>query len=229
VLPQRSAAIAETSRKCLLPERLARQRPELADFWDHRFREGTTPWDAGRAPALLYDFAARYESIDGNGLCPASGRRWRVLLPGCGSAWEAAVLSDRGWETTALDFSVAAIAAARATLGDGWQGTLLCADFFSFDPEVPFDVIYERAFLCALPRRLWADYASRMAELLRRGGLLAGFFFLGDETGGPPFAIRQERLHELLATNFSCREDRPVDDSLPIFAGQERWQVWERR
>lgn len=208
------------------------QRPELADFWDHRFREGTTPWDAGRAPALLCEFAARFPSQyasdrDGHPLAPA--RRPRVLIPGCGSAWEAASLANRGWETTALDFSAAAIAAARATLGNFWQGTLLCADFFSFNPEAPFDVIYERAFLCALPRQLWADYASRMAELLRRGGLLAGFFFLGDEPRGPPFAIRQERLHELLATNFSCCEDRPVDDSLPIFAGHERWQVWQRR
>ena len=215
-----------------MPEKPSHQRPELADFWNHRFREGTTPWDAGRVPPLLGDFAARYESrqaSDADGLHAASTRRPRVLIPGCGSAWEAAFLAQRSWETTALDFSTAAIAAARATLGDCWQGTLLCADFFSFAPEAPFDVIYERAFLCALPRQLWDDYASRMARLLRRGGLLAGFFFLGDERGGPPFAIRQERLHELLAANFCCREDGPVEDSLPIFAGQERWQVWQRR
>lgn len=214
-----------------MPEKPLHQRPELADFWDHRFREGTTPWDPGRAPTLLCDFAARYESrqpSDAGSSCAATRRRPRVLIPGCGSAWEAAFLAQRGWETTALDFSPGAIAAARTTLGDRWQGTLLCADFFSFDPQTPFDVIYERAFLCALPRQLWDDYASRMARLLRRGGLLAGFFFLGDEPRGPPFAICQERLHELLAINFSCREDRPVDDSLPIFAGQERWQVWQR-
>ncbi len=134
---------------------------------------------------------------------------------------------------TALDFSPAAVEAARVTLGDHWRGTLLCGDFFSFAAaqgfDAHFDVIYERAFLCALPRSMWPGYAPRMAELLHPGGLLAGSFYIADEAKGPPFGILPQQLDELLSPHFTRREDRPVDDSLPVFAGRERWQVWQRR
>lgn len=203
----------------------AHQRPELPDFWNHRFRTGTTPWEAGKPPLLLCDFAVRYEEQN----LESAGARPRVLVPGCGSAWDAAFLARRGWETTALDFSAAAIEAARSTLGDSWSGTLLCADFFSFRPDTAFDVIYERAFLCALPRSRWAEYAQRMAGLLRPGGLLAGYFFISDEVAGPPFGVLPEQLENLLTPQFTRNEDRPVADSLPVFAGRERWQVWQRR
>jgi SAM-dependent methyltransferase len=217
----------------IFSEKPPHQRPELADFWDHRFRSGATPWEAGLAPLELREFTHRYgahglgdDHIDG---LSTPAKRPRVLVPGCGSAYDAAFLDRRGWQTTALDFSAAAIEAARSTLGDSWRGTLLCADFFSFDPGAAYDVIYERAFLCALPRYLWANYAKRMAELLHRGGLLAGYFFLSDEPKGPPFGILPQQLATLLAPCFIPCEDRPVEDSLPVFAGRERWQVWQRR
>ena len=200
------------------------QRPELPDFWDHRFRHGVTPWEAGEAPAALRAFAAGYAADEPKG----AGRRPRVLVPGCGSACDALFLDRLGWNITALDFSSAAIETARATLGDDWRGSLLCADFFALDPGTTFDVIYERAFLCALPRNRWPNYATQVAALLRPGGLLAGFFFFSDETRGPPFGIRPEQLEELLAPHFTRREDCPVGDSLPVFAGRERWQIWQR-
>jgi SAM-dependent methyltransferase len=199
-------------------EKPPHQRPELPEFWEHRFRSGCIPWDAGRAPQALRDFAADF-----------AGQPPRVLVPGCGSAWDAAFLDQRGWEVSALDFSVAALESARAALGSGWRGQLLCADFFTFPFDAPFDVIYERAFLCALPRPLWPNYAPRMAELLRPGGLLAGSFYFSDEPKGPPFGILQPQLESFLAPWFTLRADRPVEDSLPVFAGRERWQVWERK
>lgn len=209
-------------------EKPASQRPELPDFWDQRFRTGVTPWDAGKAPQALRDFAARH---------PATGSTPQVLphvlphvlIPGCGSAWDAAFLDSCGWRVSALDFSAAAVEAARSTLGESWRGTLLCDDFFTFHPKQPFDLIYERAFLCALPRALWPDYAPRMAELLPPGGLLIGTFFIADTPKGPPFGILPHQLDDLLTPHFSLHEDHPVNDSLPVFAGRERWQVWQRR
>jgi hypothetical protein len=118
----------------IFSEKPPHQRPELADFWDHRFRSGATPWEAGLAPLELREFTHRYgahglgdDHIDG---LSTPAKRPRVLVPGCGSAYDAAFLDRRGWQTTALDFSAAAIEAARSTLGDSWRGTLLCADFF---------------------------------------------------------------------------------------------------
>ncbi len=191
------------------------QRPEHPDFWCKRFGEGITPWDAGCVPNAFADFVVRQPApLD-------------TLIPGCGSAWEARHLVDLGWPVTALDFSPVAVATARAVLGTA-AVDLVCADFFTFSPDRPYQLLYERAFLCALPRKLWAEWGRRVAELLPTGGLLAGYFFICDQPMGPPFGILPGQLDELLAPNFTRIEDTAVDDSIPVFAGRERWQVWRR-
>ncbi|MBK9444884.1 MAG: methyltransferase domain-containing protein [Betaproteobacteria bacterium] len=194
------------------------QRPEHPDFWDKRFGEGTTPWNAGGVPQALMAFATKEGGKE---------EQPRTLIPGCGHAWEAAWLAAQGWDVTALDFSAAAIEAARQQLGN-WPGQLECADFFSFEPPRPYELIYERAFLCALPRKLWENYGRRMHDLLAPGGRLIGFFFLRDEPKGPPFGITPEALEALLSPWFVREDDQPVADSIPVFAGLERWQVWRR-
>ena len=80
-----------------------------------------------------------------------------------------------------------------------------------------------------MPRKLWADWAQRVATLLPAGARLAGYFFVCEQPKGPPFGILPEQLEQLLAPHFTCLEDRPVADSIPVFAGRERWQVWQRR
>ncbi len=197
-------------------EKSADQRPEHPDFWCKRFGAGTTPWDAGKVPGDFSAFVDRQRAP------------LRTLIPGCGSAWEAARLAALRWPVTALDFSPAAIEAARAVLGDA-PVDLVCADFFQWQAPNPLDLIYERAFLCALPRKLWDDWGRRVAELLPTGGLLAGYFFVCDQLKGPPFGILSEQLDALLQPAFERIEDRPVADSIPVFAGRERWQVWRRK
>ncbi len=204
------------------PDKPDHQRPELPDFWDKRFRDGTTPWDAGRVPAALQAFAAAEAARD------AAGEARRALIPGCGSAYEAALLGRLGWAVTALDFSAAAVEAARRTLG-GWGGTLLQADFFVHRPDAPYALVYERAFLCALPRQLWPGYGERMAELLEAGGRLAGFYFFSEEPKGPPFGISRAALDALLQPWFDLEAEAEVADSMGPFTGRERWMVWRRR
>ena len=192
------------------------QDSSKADFWESRYRDHVTPWDAGKVPASLGAYARDL---------PAGTR---ILIPGCGSAYEAAYLSAKGCDVLAIDFSPAAVEAARKNLG-GSGDIVRLADFFEFDYGKPFDVIYERAFLCALPPRMWPQYAPRAAQLLRPGGELAGFFFLRETERGPPFGTTSDALHALLDPCFGLVEDKAVTDSIPVFQGAERWQVWRRR
>ncbi|MGH8808259.1 MAG: methyltransferase domain-containing protein [Noviherbaspirillum sp.] len=189
--------------------------PSAPEFWSERFEHEYTPWDRGGVPAQLQQFVAQ------------SSRPYATFIPGCGTGYEVACLSEAGWEVTAIDFSMAAVDAARHVLGP-WAGRVVQADFFAFVPEHPVELIYERAFFCALPPRLRAAVVARWAELLPSGGLLAGFFFFGDEPKGPPFGIAPEELDALLTPFFECIADDPVGDSLPVFAGKERWQIWRR-
>src|ERR1700752_1046628 len=92
------------------------------DFWDARFRGGVTPWDAGGVPPYL---AAWIEKR-------APGR---VLIPGSGSGYEVRLFAERGWDALGIDFSDAAIEAARR-LGIVVEK----ADFFSLQ-AAPFDLI----------------------------------------------------------------------------------------
>lgn len=185
-------------------------------FWDERFDQGFTPWDRGGVPEQLRAFVDQQP------------RPLRTLIPGCGSAYELAFMAQAGWDAVAIDFSPAAVAAARRAVGP-WQDSVVEADFFSWTPAQPLELIYERAFLCALPRSMWDKVAARWAELLAPGALLAGYFFFDDAPKGPPFGMSRERLEDLLAPHFEQLEDAPVTDSIAVFEGKERWQLWRRR
>ena len=185
-------------------------RPE---FWEKRFGEGFTPWDAGRVPAALEQFLR------------TEPRGQRVLIPGCGSGYEVRAFADAGFEVLAIDFAPAAVEQAHRILGPLSELVRL-GDFFKLDPKGRFDLVYERAFLCALPRRLWPDYAPRVAELLHPAGRLAGFFYFDDAERGPPFGLKAGELEALLGERFDRVTDAAVGDSIPIFTGKERWQVW---
>ena len=190
--------------------------PSAPEFWDIRFREGRVPWDAGGVPHEL----AKY-------LAGASGGG-RVLIPGCGAAYEVAAFHEAGYEVIAIDFSPAAVAAAARALGP-LQGIVRLGDFFQYDfGSIRFDIIYERAFLCSLPRGLRPRYYARVSELLSPGGLLIGFFFYDTNESGPPFGLGQGELEALLKDRFVLAADQEPRSSVSVFAGKERWQVWRR-
>lgn len=152
-----------------------------------------------------------------------------MLVPGCGSALDVRFLAESGWDVLGIDFSPEALAAALPVLGPH-RSRVRRADFFAPMAEAPFDAVYERAFLCALPRRLRGDWGRRVAQLVKPGGLLAGYFFFDEGERGPPFPLHsQEELAALLEPAFERIEDAPVPDSIPVFTGRERWQVWRKR
>ena len=188
--------------------------PRIPAFWDERFARGFTPWDRGGVPQQLRDFAA------------ASGPL-TALIPGCGAAYELVYLSEQGWDVAAIDFAPEAVATARAGAGP-WSGRIHEADFFAWQSAKPLELMYERAFLCALPRAMWPQVAACWAALLAPGGRLAGYFFFDTVAKGPPFGIDRAALEALLAPSFRCLEDAAVPDSISVFEGKERWMVWQR-
>ena len=194
----------------------ASRDPNSPSFWDERFERGFTPWDRGGVPDALADFVAR------------QARPLRTLIPGCGAAYELAFLSEAGWDVTAIDFSPCAVATARAAVGE-WGDRVLEADFFKWEAVHPIELIYERAFLCALPRVMWPQVVARWAGRLAPGKLLAGFFFFDEVVKGPPFGISAAELNALMTPCFVCIDDAPAGDSIPVFQGKERWQLWQRK
>jgi len=186
-------------------------------FWNKHYLEGNTPWDCHGVTRRLLSFLE------------SAASRGRVLIPGCGSGCEVKAFLDFGFDVLAIDFAEAAVAQARRRLGaEGHR--VIQADFFSHDfGKHPFDLIYERTFLTALPPERRADYARIMASLLPAGGRLIGYFFHGPEEEPPPYPISESELRDLLKESFSLVNNEPVPDSLPLFEGKERWMEWEKR
>lgn len=192
------------------------QDSSQAGFWDTRYRGGVTPWDAGGVPGSLRRW------LDGN------PRPRRVLVPGCGTGYEVRAFHERGHEVHGLDFSAAAVEAAHRALGE-LSRLVEQGDFFALEGQ--WDLVYERALMCALPRDHWAAWADKIAALVCPGGLLAGLFYFDDNAKGPPFGTDQATLDALLAGSFEMREATqvPREETPAVFAGREYWQVWERR
>lgn len=185
-------------------------------FWSERFEQQFMPWDRAGVPQRLQQFVAQ---------TPAP---LAALIPGCGLGHEVRFFAEAGWDACAIDFSATAVAQARAGLGR-WAERVVEADFFTFTPPFQPGLIYERAFLCALPRSTWVRVIERYAALLPSGALLAGFFFFDTHPKGPPFGADPAQLDALLSPHFVRIDDQAVNDSVAAFALRERWQVWQRR
>ena len=187
------------------------------EFWQSRYIAGKTPWDFRGVPDAPARWLAARQSAGS------------VLIPGCGSAYELKAFHEAGWDVLGLDYTPAAVERARANLGPLGDRVIL-ADFFAHDfAGTRFDLVYERTFLCALPPHRWPAYIDRMHELLLPGGQLAGFFFFGEQSDPPPYPLTRAQQDMLFGSSFAVDIDDEVADSIALFAGRERWQVWRKK
>lgn len=154
------------------------------EFWEQRFAAGDTPWDRGEANAQL-----------GAWLAAGALKPCRILVPGCGSGYEVAELAMAGFEVTALDYADEAIARTHQRLKDAEvDATLVQADALAWQPERPFDAVYEQTCLCALYPDRWRDYADQLHRWLAPDGRLYALFLQALRPGaaegliqGPPY------------------------------------------
>jgi thiopurine S-methyltransferase len=187
-------------------------------FWEERYRTERLPWDLGGVPAELVEALSTELRPPG-----------RVLIPGCGSGYEVRSFLAAGWEVCAIDFSSAAVARAQKILGAAGACVRL-GDFFAESFPEPFDLVYDRTFLCSLSPVRWPQYVERVASLLRPSGRLAGIFFYGEDPEPPPYPLSFAKADRLFGPRFRRCADRPIAaaQALPVYGGGERWQIWER-
>ena len=143
------------------------------DFWESRFQDGRTPWERGELnPAFL---AWRTSGA----LLPC-----RILVPGAGRSLEPAALLADGFDVVALDLASSAARVQQERLG---TARVVQADVTAWQPDAPFDAIYDQTCLCALPPALWPAYEAQLRHWLRPGGRLFILLMQTGREGGPPF------------------------------------------
>ncbi|EJG0972018.1 methyltransferase domain-containing protein [Vibrio parahaemolyticus] len=187
-------------------------------FWDALFFNGTMPWDRNQTPNELKHYLKRI-----------ADKAHSVFIPGCGAAYEVSHFVDCGHDVIAMDYSAEAVNLAKSQLGQ-YQDKVMLGDVFGAELSQSFDVIYERAFLAALPRNQWPDYFAMVDKLLPRDGLLIGYFVIDDDYRSrfPPFCLRSGELAQHFEPTFTLIESSPVTNSVDVFKGKEYWMVWQK-
>ncbi len=174
-------------------------------FWQERFDRQQTPWDRGAASPQLLAW------LDSGALAPC-----RILVPGCGGGWEVAELARRGFDVTGLDYAPAAVQRTRDLLqSQQLRGEVLQADVLHFEPDQPFDAVYEQTCLCALHPDHWIAYAQRLHQWLVPGATLWGLFVQVPR----PAAVQEGRIE---GPPYHC----DINAVRALFAGS-RWH-WPR-
>lgn len=186
-----------------------------AGYWQNRYDLGMDGWDLGAPSRPL---AERIDQLANKDL--------RILIPGCGRAWEGQYLHERGFRNVWLmDLTGGPFAEFLQRCPDFPQDHLLVGDFFTHHGE--YDLILEQTFFCAIDPSLRERYAERMRALLAPSGTLAGVLFddprPGKDTDGPPFGGSLTEYADLFKRHFGTVHIVPCPNSIPPRAGREVW------
>jgi methyl halide transferase len=181
------------------------------NYWSARWKNKETTWDLGYPSPPL---KAYFDRI-GN-------KELRILIPGCGNAYEAEYLFRQGFKNVyVLDFAPEALAEFSRRVPQFPEAHLLCEDFFELKLE-NWDLVVEQTFFCALPPAQRNDYAEKMHRLLGNGGKLAGLFFTDPlNNSQPPFGATEAEYRAIFSPYFALDILEKAQNSIAPRAGRE--------
>lgn len=179
-------------------------------FWEDRWKEKNTPWDIGypSPPITAY--------IDHLG-----DASMKILIPGCGNAFEAQYLIQQGFANTyVIDIAPAAIASFLKRFPDFPKEQAITGDFFDHRGE--YDLILEQTFFCAIDPSLRSAYAAKVYSLLKPGGRLAGLLFDDPlNTDHPPYGGNKAEYKTYFSELFEIHHMETAHNSIKPRAGRE--------
>jgi len=145
------------------------------DSWEQLWAKGVIPWDAGSSSPVLVDL------LTSNSHLLPMHNKITALVPGCGSGYDALLLSKYYDLAIGLDFSHTAIERACKLQKDSGisenKVKYIHGDFFTFKPERPIDLIYEYTFISTFPKNEREKWARQMYNLLDQNGVLVTLLF----------------------------------------------------
>lgn len=188
--------------------------PLDSSYWNAQWEQGAIGWDIGYASPPLVDM-----------IHTIANKNSKILIPGCGSAYEAEYLVSQGFtDITLIDIAPEACELLRKKFQNQPSIHVLCEDFFQLRGS--YDVILEQTFFCALPPYMRVHYAYQMYQLLADNGRLEGLLFDKEfDIQGPPFGGSMTEYQNLFSILFeieymerSSNSIAPRKDSELIFS-----------
>lgn len=194
--------------------------PTLDDiYWNDRYQAKSTGWDIGDVSTPLKEY------ID-----QLTDKNISILIPGCGNAYEAAYLLEKGFTNIhLLDISPLLVENLKRKfkLIAGDKLHFICDDFFNISGQ--YDLVIEQTFFCALNPNLRKKYVEKMHEILAPGGKLAGVLFNRDFIGGPPFGGNSNEYQQLFSSKFQLKTMEPCYNSIEPRAGSEVFIILQKK
>lgn len=160
----------------------------------------------------------------------------RVLVPLCGKSKDMIWLAQQGYQVVGVELSEIAAKdflkenGLTAAVSDvSMKGSVLkrfdcneltitfyVGDFFAFDAE-PFDGLYDRAALIALPPEMRTSYVEHTKGLLieRAQGLVITTVYDQTKASGPPFSVSDEETQELWGSALTFKGEIELIDAEP--------------
>ncbi len=179
-------------------------------YWDQRWQVAATGWDIGHASPAILEF-----------MKTVSRKDIKILIPGCGNAYEAEALVQAGFtDISLLDISETLVNQLNAKYGNSKAVKVIAADFF--EHEAQYDLIIEQTFFCALNPALRQAYAAKAASLLSDKGQIIGLLFnrMFDHNG-PPYGGSVPEYKIYFGTLFEIERMEDCYNSIPPRKGSE--------
>ncbi|MTI21736.1 methyltransferase domain-containing protein [Fulvivirga sp. RKSG066] len=179
-------------------------------YWTNRYETGQIQWDAGDITTPLKTY------FDG-----LTDKSIKILIPGCGNAYEAIYLWRQGFKNVYLaDVSKRPLDNFQQQVPDFPEDQLLQKNFF--DLEDQYDLIVEQTFFCALHPKERQAYVQKVKELLKPNGHLMGVLFnepLFDNH--PPYGGNKEEYLPLFTPYLNVVKFETCYNSIKPRAGRE--------
>ena len=159
----------------------------IEEEWEGRYQRGETGWDRRGINPLLNSWMAASLTSGAS-----------VLIPGCGHGYEVIELARHGFDVTGLDIAPTPVERMKRELEiEGLSAEVIQIDMFDFDPNSPFDAVYEQTSLCAIQPEQREAYEKCLYRWLKPGGSLFALFMQTGVEGGPPFHCDVAAMREL--------------------------------
>lgn len=163
------------------------------EYWENQYINNRTMWDIGyiSPPLKEYFDQINYKNI-------------KILIPGCGNAYEADYLIHNGFKNVfLLDWSEKALNNFKLRMPDFPEQNLINQDFFRHNKQ--YDLIIEQTFFCSIPPEGRQRYADKSAALLKNGGKLVGLLFDCEFDKGPPFGGNKPEYESYFSKLFDFK------------------------
>lgn len=187
-------------------------------YWQDRWENAETGWDIGYPSTPL---VAYFDTLENKDI--------KILIPGCGNAYEGEYLIKKGFKNTFLiDIAPLAFENLKKRFPDFPDENLILGDFF--EHEESYDLIVEQTFFCALNPKLRRAYAEKTHSLLNKRGKLMGVLFNAPLfKDHPPFGGNKTEYLGYFEDLFTIFHFETATNSIKPRAGRELFIEIEKK